>query len=124
MKKRILPILTALILIALTGCPLLPGVSVEERMSMFVATINAGNYSNVKQHTSSSADDYTNADSDTWSTGFSSYGTILVTSTGSNSATCSGDGVTFSFTLDDVDEENDYRISRVIRNPGSFTIFD
>jgi len=110
-------VLALFTVIVLTGCPDKPKMSASERMSLFVNTINAEDYDNVKQHTSSSADMYNTANSEFWKTNFDTYLNLTNLSVDGSSASCKGNGnVTFYFTLDDSDDKNVYRISSIKRD--------
>ncbi len=125
MNRKLIFLISAIMLttLILTGCPNLEEVTAKERMEMFIANVNTGNY-DLKQHTHPSADQYSQAgETDFWSTRFSPYTPLTGLSVSGNTATATGFGdVNFTFTLEE-DDPKVYKIRRIVRT-GPTTIFE
>lgn len=110
--------LTALTLV-LGGCdlfgPKTDPISASETMQGFVNTANSGAYGSLKGYTHSDAGAYGQADYNYWQTRLSAFTPIENLVVSGNSATATGVGVTFSFTLQE-DEPEQYKIRTISRS--------
>ncbi len=117
--KRILGLaaiaLIALSVLTVTSCELIKDTaSAKDTMEGFIADANNENYDALKQYLHSSAGQYDQSNDGFWDTRLTTYLDLSLDTIAGNTATVSGSGVTFTFTLED--DGGDMKIRTITRS--------
>ncbi len=94
----------------------------RERMEAFIEDANNGRWLDLKQHTHSDADNYSQANSDFWKF-LSNYIPLTNLSVNGTTATFNGSGTSFTATLAE-DEEDNYKILDIYDVGASDYVFE